>query len=140
MGSMRWMGVGVTVIIAWGLNGMSVAEGDSLHNGNPQMKREQVRQVHWKTYGAPQGKTVRIISEVSYCAGLDKPRIERVRVQEERRRVLLTAFLAGPVPNKGEACADVAVGVRKMVHLRRNLDDRTLYDASFSPPKRRWPK
>lgn len=128
---MRWIAAGAVVVLVLGLGGMSVAGGDSVQNGEPQMRREQVRQVHWKTYGVPQGKTIRIISAVGYCVGLDKPRIEKVRVREERRWAFLTAFLVGPVPNRGEACADVAIGVRKIVHLRHRLDHRALYDASF---------
>lgn len=103
-------------------------------------RRDQVRQVHWKTYGAPREKTVRIISEVGYCAGTEKPRIRKVRTRERKHRVLLTAFLTEPSRGNGEGCAGVGYGVRKVVRLRQPLGSRALYDASFSPPKQRWPK
>jgi len=124
-----------------GLDGMAVAGGGSLHKGDPQMKgREQVRQVHWNTYGAPQGKTIQIISNVGYCAGTERPRIKRVSVRERRHKVFLTAFLTVRSTGNGEGCAGVGYGVRKVVHLRRPLGSRALYDASFSPPKQSWPK
>jgi len=100
----------------------------------------EMHQVHWKSHGPPAGKTVRIVSEVGHCAGTEKPRIEEVRIREREDRVLLTAFLTVPERGIGEACAGTALGVRKVIRLRRPLGGRALYDASFSPPKLRWPQ
>lgn len=58
---MRWIAAGAIAMVVLGLDGMSVAGAGSLRIGEPQMRREQVRQIHWKTYGTPQGKTVRIL-------------------------------------------------------------------------------
>lgn len=100
----------------------------------------ELRPVHWKMSGEPSERTVRISSEVGYCDGSPVPRIQRVRVEERARKVSLTAMLTTPVRPTGVACADVRLGVTKTVTLKRDLAGRAIYDASFSPPKKRWPR
>lgn len=99
-----------------------------------------LRPVHWKTNGKPIGRTIRIRSDVDYCDGSPVPRIQRIRVDEHARKVLLTAMLTTSVRPTGVACADVRIGVHKTVTLKRDLAGRTIYDASFSPPRKRWPR
>lgn len=95
--------------------------------------------VSWKMYGPPTGATIRIISEVGYCRGTAKPRIDAVNVMEKRNAVFLTAKRTVSGASKGNGCADVALGIQKVVKLKRPVDGRALYDSGVSPPVKRWP-
>lgn len=100
---------------------------------------QQVRPVRWKVSGPPVDRKVRIASVVGYCVGAEKPRIKSVHVVEKARRVLLTAMLT-VVKVGRESCAGVSLGVQKIIKLEHPLGERELYDASLSPPAKRWPR
>lgn len=119
-------------------SGMAQQGGGSAQHAKSPATNYAVRPVHWKVFGPPMGRIVRISSIVGYCAGGVKPRIQSVRIREETEKVLLTAMLMIPSTG-GEGCAGVGLGVRKTVRLKRSLGKRQLYDASVSPPQRRWP-
>lgn len=101
--------------------------------------KQELHPVRWTVYGRPRGKQVRISSEVGYCAGTTKPRIEAVRVVEGSRQVLLTAMITA-VKNGKQGCAGVGLGIQKRVELKDPLGGRALYDAGVSPPAKRWPR
>lgn len=99
-----------------------------------------MRPVHWKVIGEPRGRILRIASDVAYCDESPMPRIKRVRVEEPAREVLLTAMLTTTVRSADIACAGVRLGVSKTVALKQDVAGRAIYDASFSPPRKRWPR
>lgn len=99
-----------------------------------------LRPVHWEVNGEPYGKALHIRSDVGYCDGSPMPYIKRVRIQEHAGKALLTAMLITVARSGGVACAGVRLGVRKTVMLKRDVAGRALYDASFSPPRKRWPQ
>lgn len=99
-----------------------------------------LRSIHWKVNGEPHGRVLHISSDVGYCDGSPVPRIKRVRIEEHARKALLTAMLTSPVRSADVACAGVRLGVSKTVTLKQGVAGRVIYDASFSPPKRRWPR
>jgi hypothetical protein len=127
-------------------NSMSVikSSGVASQGGqpSPQIKGSAVtyptRPVHWKIFGPPQERSVRISAVVGYCAGDVMPRIQSVRVREDREKILITAMQTIPTSN-GKGCAGIGFGLHKTLRLRRPLGRRKLYDASTSPPKKRWP-
>ena len=130
----------VTAVLSSMLGCGDSADGDStLEMEATRSAAQQVRAVRWKVYGSPAGREVRIISEVGYCAGTKKPKIQKVRVEEKAKRVLLTAFLT-VVKLRSPDCAGVGLGVKKIVILKHPLGKRALYDAGVSPPARRWPR
>jgi hypothetical protein len=128
--------------IVFGLAGCSASkekttaerEGEVVH------QRTTYRTVHWRLVGAPSGKFIRIASDVGYCDGVRPPSIHTVHSDERKEDVLLTAVLAAPKQDPGVACAGVRLGLEKTVMLKRALDDRSIFDASFSPPRMRWPR
>ena len=102
---------------------------------------DQLRPVRWKVFGPPSGRRVKIVSEVGYCVGSERPRIDVVHIVEKPRRSLITAMLKIPVGmGGGQGCAGVGLAVYRRIRLDRTIDGRTLYDASVSPPLRQWPR
>jgi len=140
MGSRLGYVVGVLLMIAVLLGCSSGGEdvkGSSTAGHRP---ASALRPVRWKISGKPDGRMLRIRSDVGYCSGSPKPYIKRVRSDEHGRKVLLTAMLTVVTRSTDVACAGVRLGVSKTVMLRRDVAGRAIYDASVSPPRRRWPR
>ena len=132
----------IAAVCVFGVIGCGeTADGDRMSQiGEEKASAGQLRPVRWKIYGPPIGRRVRIISEVGHCAGTEKPGIGVVHVDERVRLVLLTAMLTVGGSGRGEGCAGVRIGLHKIVRLERPLGERALYDASVSPPAKRWPR
>ena len=141
-GKRRGLALLVPIVILCGLIGCGGSGSGDIDRGDGTTKpggEWQLRPVPWKMYGPPEGRKVRIISEVGYCTGTARPRFRDVRSEERGRRVYVTAILATPKRSRGAGCAGVAIGVQKVVTLHHALGGRTVYDSSQSPPARRWP-
>lgn len=131
--------IGVSVLVLVGC-GSSAGKLSSASQVNTQATSDHLQAVNWKVYGPPTGVTVRIVSEVGYCRGSETPRIKVVNVEENRGAVLLTAKRTVSRASKdNNGCADVALGIHKVVTLDHPLAGRALYDSSVSPPAKRWP-
>lgn len=133
--------VGGILLVMAALLGCS-SSNDTVKESRDTVHRKAVvlRPVHWKVNGEPSGRVIRISSDVGYCDGSPMPRIKRVRVEERTEKVLLTAMLTTSVLPADVACAGVSLGISKAVTLKRDLAGRAIYDASFSPPRKRWPR
>lgn len=99
--------------------------------------------VRWQLLSIPGSRRVRIGGSVPWCPGSDAanlppiPRIQRVRRIERPHKVFITAFL---IHRARKGCLAVASPVHYVVTLRHKLNGRSLYDASTSPPAKRWPR
>jgi hypothetical protein len=92
----------------------------------------------WSLSGVPRGRVVRIASVAGYCPSGRKPVISAARVRESGSKVFIVAVVSefrGPRP-----CLGVSTGISRTVLLAKALRRRQLYDASESPPAKRWPR
>jgi hypothetical protein len=129
------------VVAVIGCGDQNSANGRSVEANATSQRTDELRPVKWNIFGPPSGRRIKIVIEVEYCAGTTQPRIETVRIKERKGKILLTAMLYDPASkNRGQACAGVGLAVFKKVWLRTELKGRSIYDASASPPQKRWPK
>ncbi|HEX5527801.1 MAG TPA: hypothetical protein VFX44_11485 [Solirubrobacterales bacterium] len=144
----RWLGVVLAGCCACAVLAPS-AWGWEYVTGPPKTET-----VHWQlaSFAAkpppPPGKrSVWIEVSTGYCVGEEPPSIHRVKIVERpRHRSIITAFLRFPAPvevsgnvEAGEpvpACAGVGLSLFRLVKLRRPKQDLTLFDGSFSPPRK----
>lgn len=106
--------------------------------GEPSKAPARIRPMSWRLARVPEGRIVHIYNSIGWCSGAPKPYIASVRVRERGAKVVLTAFLGNPPRRKG-ACADLAMGVGKVVKLHRPLGLRALFDGVRTPAIKRWP-
>lgn len=128
---------GVALLIMVGC-GAQQSSSDVPHANH---KAGKTRPVRWNLVSPPRDNVVRIGVAANWCYGAPKPRIASVRVDEKKKRVILTALLEDR--NKGGAnstCADLESGATKTVELPNDLSDRALYDGGVSPAEKRWPR
>jgi hypothetical protein len=95
--------------------------------------------IKWKILSKPRHGIVRIgVGFVPWCPEIpnSKPRINAVKEVDKPGAVLLTAYFINPTER---GCAEVAYIAERAVKLRTQLRGRPIYDASQSPPVRRWP-
>lgn len=105
-----------------------------------------------------EGRTVTIRVGSGYCIGEPKPRIHHVKIVERPRTAqrpfkstVLTVYVIHPeyerpVPPPDtdhvsyNVCAGLGFDLVKRVKLKRPVAGLRLFDGSFSPPRKAWPR
>lgn len=95
--------------------------------------------IHWRLASPPKGRQVQVFSAEGYCIGESPPQYEAVRVSERDRKVLITTYVRTGRPTERELCRGVGGFQRGIVVLPHGVSGAQLYDASTTPPSRRWP-
>lgn len=100
--------------------------------------RDGQQPTEWTVTSVVGEHEVKLQAVVGYCGGAPKPRISHVGVRNEGDRIYLSVFVQ-PKERDDVPCRGVALSIFKRVHLARKLSQVELFDASSSPPMRRWP-
>lgn len=124
----------------------------------------KVETAHWavalpaKDKPSVKGRTVVLRIFSGYCLGEPKPEVHHVTIVERPpteelpfKSAVLTAYVVHPAferevpPSNTEhvihnACAGVGFDLFKRVKLKRPVSKLRLYDGSFSPPLKVWPR
>lgn len=95
--------------------------------------------VHWKLSGMPEGRRARIYAGRGYCAGDVPPEFQGVRVSEQGSRIFITAYVNRSAPSEHAVCRGIGGLQRGVVRVRQAVDEVRIFDASTSPPSKRWP-
>lgn len=122
----------------------------------------KIEAVHWipnplKTKTVEPKRTFRLSVSSGYCYGEPPPSIDQIKVVERSKTAerpfksaIITVFLLRPAhqedvepipPNSNivRACSGLGIGWRPRIKLKRPVHGLTLYDGSYTPPRRIWP-
>lgn len=104
------------------------------------------------------GRTVTLMIASGYCIGEPKPEVHHVKVVERPltkqrpvKSALITAYVVHPEyerpvppPNTEHViynvCAGIGFDLTKRITLKRPVAELRLFDGSFSPPRKVWPR
>jgi hypothetical protein len=115
--------------------------GSDAGQGNSKKRVATVRSVKWGVFKILNEKKARIVSEVGYCVGDQKPWIKHVKVRETSGVATILAQAAFPKQQDPKGfCAGVGLFIYRTVRFDHDLSDLRLYDARTDPPTLRWPR
>lgn len=98
-----------------------------------------IKVLKWGVWSVNQPRTIRVVGEVSHCAGYPKPRIKRPHIRYQGTNVYIRLMVEMPRYEQGAACGSLGAYVRRSITLNRDLADVKIYDSGTKPPRLRWP-
>ena len=95
----------------------------------------------WQLVSVESPRILKVGREVGYCVGDPWPTIRPPQIQYRGKNVYIKLRVKMPRrrPSKGGLCLDREMLITRIIVLRRDLKDVSVYDSGVQPPELRWP-
>jgi len=153
-GHSKWVGAACGLLVAvCALGALApVASGWEFVKGPPKVESAPWHPLLSGSHN-PRTHVLGLSISTGYCAGEPPPELDHVQVVERpksakspSKSAVITAYVRFPAPMEVEGevkpgepqpvCGGIGVGIFKLIKLKRPVAGLSLFDGSFSPPRR----